>query len=241
MTTVILTMTDNVVKGFNRLPEGGIFHFFISAQASLTRTSVGHRKIEKSLVCGDSVWYVWMTRLKFTAVQPMCTWTSRASVGLVLWRFVEVLHQICRTTTHCELLHCWKTVQHVLTPENYIKCTQLNHYCGQYITSTKQIFFSWRNNRLNIERVCLNVCADTEKQVNCLTFTQLMVHTWNIVILFLNVLCLWSLAVESWDKIYTFKKCSCCIIIMNIEPLFYVEYILHALSCWCKYSLEHQM
>ena len=56
MTTVILTMTDNVVKGFNHLPEGSIFKFFFpSAQASLTRTSVGHRKIEKSLVCGDSV------------------------------------------------------------------------------------------------------------------------------------------------------------------------------------------
>lgn len=54
MTTVILTMTDNVVKGFNHLPESSTF-CFISVQASLTRTSVGHRTIEKSLVCGDSV------------------------------------------------------------------------------------------------------------------------------------------------------------------------------------------
>lgn len=51
MTTVILTMTDNVVKGFNRLSEVGIFPF-IGAQASLNRTPVDHHKIEKSMFVG---------------------------------------------------------------------------------------------------------------------------------------------------------------------------------------------
>lgn len=57
MTTITLIMTDDVLKGFNHLPESSTFFCFsLSAQASLTAgTRVGHSTIEKSLVGGGSV------------------------------------------------------------------------------------------------------------------------------------------------------------------------------------------
>lgn len=59
MTTVILTMTDKVERGFNHLAEGNMFFFFFlfkcTSQSDSGHTWAIHGKIEKSLVCGDSV------------------------------------------------------------------------------------------------------------------------------------------------------------------------------------------
>lgn len=196
-------MTDNAVSGFSHLPwkpELSFFFFFHNCAShsdlDICRPWILIYFFQKVCffcgglgvtgVWGSSVWYVWMA------------WLKNSREGLSRYYspvFVEFVFPVCQFASFFDASskfstrsggqnvvkhHTWKT-------QFFVMCSNVE------VKANSSLMIDQKTNHVwwSLSHVW---------QLRHCSLIVLMTSTWNIIVLFLNVLCLWSLVFKSFGK-----------------------------------------